>query len=525
MNAFTRKLRSLSGWSGPLRVLRRVEWNPVFVKEMRQAVRGTILTWSLMGSMALMAGVGTVALAMSNEQPGSSVFTAIVAMLGLACLVAVPFHCLARTIQDRDENSLELLHGTGLTPGQVIRGKLYAGAYLTWTYVCAGLPFLMLATLLGNVDLRLVAGAAGGLFVGGCEMVFLAVLLACVPMHKGFKYALMLLLLWGLLMVGGSLALMAAMGAVSYGVFISTSPVAPGWERFMGPAWTVAGLALVYRTAVALISPASWNRALPLRLWGSILWLLLGAASVGWALDARDAGPVNGWATITVLAMVPVLLVLVCQRQELSHRVLRSIPRSPWLRVPAWLLYNGTAGGLLWASALLAGTVVVTLGTVAQLNSSAALGSPADEDHELAQRLGAVAAYLLAYFWTGVCLARWAGLSKHRAVPVLAVALVAGAAVLLPAVPVLVQERFSWQSFTAFQPGNILNVMVCPAEGDLRSHWAFSAIWVALGLVLNMRWLWRQWLSFRPAALQSVPAPGPIPPRMNEVPGPSQAFS
>jgi hypothetical protein len=67
------------------------------------------------------------------------------------------------------------------------------------------------------------------------------------------------------------------------------------------------------------------------------------------------------WVVLMGMVACVQIIVAVNEREQWSPRVGRTIPRSWWLRVPAFFLYSGSAGGVLYALLLFG----LTLGTVA----------------------------------------------------------------------------------------------------------------------------------------------------------------
>jgi hypothetical protein len=100
-----------------------------------------------------------------------------------------------------------------------------------------------------------------------------------------------------------------------------------------------------------MVSPPSANRALPSRV------CLLAALPVTWAVFTAWEGNLTGREGMLLVLWVALLSGLCClqlviavnEREAWGPRVARTIPRRWWLRLPAFLLYSGSAGGVLFA--------------------------------------------------------------------------------------------------------------------------------------------------------------------------------
>jgi hypothetical protein len=125
-----------------------------------------------------------------------------------------------------------------------------------------------------------------------------------------------------------------------------------------------AVMGLFYSYAVAVISPPTSNRMFPVRLFlaGLVVVTLAGVAISSFSVpsDMRSA-PVILFLTLIMPVLFFQMWISICEREHLGPRVLRAIPRSALLRPFAFLLFTGSAGGVLF-SALAIG---VSLGSCA----------------------------------------------------------------------------------------------------------------------------------------------------------------
>ena len=59
-------------------------------------------------------------------------------------------------------------------------------------------------------------------------------------------------------------------------------------------------------------------------------------------------------------------------------------------------------------------------------------------------------------------------------------------------------NQLSWRSVEGLQLGNIFNVFSLRDDSDRNLHLLFAAVWLAVALVLNANWFFRQLRNFRP---------------------------
>jgi len=484
---------------------REWELNPMVVKELRQAVR----SWAVTGMLLLFLFVLFVtALGMmvmntfeiyGNQRLGAEVFQVFVAILATASLGFIPLYLGIRLGAERQENNLDLLYITTLTPGRVIRGKFFCGAYIGLLFFSACMPFMAFTSLLRGVDLPSIFAVLAFLFFAVCAMNQVAIFVACLPASRPFKVLLGLIVL-GLCVtaifpiVFSSIEMMrsgigAMMGARSFWITFGT-----------GFGIALALLALLYFLSVALISPPSANRALPVRVYLTALWLFGAALSFRWVWRERNVTMMLPWGITSFLLLTIALLVVISGNDNLSLRVQKQIPAGGLRRRLAFVAYNGTAGGVVWVLALMALTYALTMffQFVPPFGSSAAHALNSDDLTEFFTVSTSTLLYTLAYALTALFLQR----TFLKKVPVkttgaLAI-LLAGGWALLPNLVLFFINKFSWGVLETFQPGNLFNAFTTRKETHRLYHVWFALGWALLALAVNMRWLIRHFAAFRP---------------------------
>ncbi len=80
--------------------------------------------------------------------------------------------------------------------------------------------------------------------------------------------------------------------------------------------------------SVALITPPSANRALPVRIYVTAIWLLGGLLSFVWVTQTGEADRMFAWTYPTFGLMMFALLVTISNTDQISLRVRRTIPQT-----------------------------------------------------------------------------------------------------------------------------------------------------------------------------------------------------
>lgn len=192
------------------------EWNPIFVKEMRQAVRGQ---WVLTMFLALLTVMFIVSAAMllagdlARTHLGRELFLALLGVLTLLTGLCVPAWSGGRMLQERDSpDGVDMLYYTPMLAEEIIQGKFLSNVTLTAVFFSAGAPFLAVTPLLRGVDVPTVIMVT---CLGFLTVVLLsqgALVVASLPIQRAWKIAVGMVVA-----VAGSPFLLAWVGVcVSY---------------------------------------------------------------------------------------------------------------------------------------------------------------------------------------------------------------------------------------------------------------------------------------------------------------------
>lgn len=480
------------------------EFNPVVIKELRQAVR----SWAVTGMLLLFLLVLFItALAMlvtqnigleANLELGGSMFSAFMVILAGASVFFIPLYIGIRVATERQENNPDLLYVSTLSPARIIRGKFYCGAYMALLFFSSCMPFMAFTNLLRGVDLPTVFFILGCLFLAVCAANMLAIFFACLPMSRPFKV---------LLVIGGffqSFGIVVPLVAFSFDLMRSGVGAMMSGRIFWintvtGIGIGLAVIGLFFVMSVALISPPSANRALPVRAYLTLVWLLGGLLSVGWVVHLGDLSPIYLWSIPTFVLMMFALLVTISNSDHLSLRVRRSIPQTGLKRLLAFVYFNGAAGGLVWVAAILATTYFVIRG-LSEVFSNRAISA-----EEGGNWFATTAAYAFAYALTSLSLhRRFMSRRPPKLAGVLAVML-AGAWAVVPSIVLFFLNLLSWKSIDGLQLGNIFNVFSLHDDGQRFSQQLFAFGWLLVMLLINAKWFSRQVKNFQPFNLTPPP--------------------
>ena len=487
------------------------EMNPIVVKELRQAVRSRAVTIML---LLFLAALFVTALGFlisqsfqvdANLSLGGSLFSAFAGVLAFSSLIFIPLYVGIRVTVERQTHNQDLLYVSTLSPGRIILGKFLCGAYVTGLFFSACMPFMAFTNLLRGVDLPTVFFILAYLYLAVCAVNQAAIFLACLPISLPVKILLGLIGLGFCLSLSGSLVGSAfLMMEEGVGALMSHSAFWYGILTFLTLISAVTGLFFVL--SVALIAPPSANRALPVRLYLTVIWLIAGLIALGWHWKQPGAPYVALWEYFSLLLFLFALLVVISNADEFSRRVRRTIPANGLKRAFAFLFYNGAAGGLVWIILL---TLITYLLTSAVLQADArAVHRPGlsgitgfdDSMLDFQFKLGIVLLYSFAYALTALFLHRRFWPQRPAKITSLIAIILAAGWALLPAFILFFMNKLSWQSIEGMQLGNVFNVFSMRDAASLPPHLGFAAGWLGLGVLLNLRWFFRQLKNFAPVA-------------------------
>jgi ABC-type transport system involved in multi-copper enzyme maturation permease subunit len=469
--------------------------NPIVVKELRQAVQSRFVTVVIILFLAVeLVAIGLFLLASedigSDFEAGRNVFGVLQGILLAVCLLFVPLYTGIRLAAERSETNVDLLFITTIRPSSIIWGKFLAGMVVTVLIYSACAPFMVLTYLLRGIDLPTIALILGLNLLVIMAATQLGLLAASISVSLVLKI-IVAIILFIAIVAGYGVTMSGSTSLLYFGIGGTMST----WD-FWGPVLSAVAMALVFVGllfffCVALISPTSSNRALPLRIYLTTAWLVTGG--IFWAVTEGMGNPfyLLAWAGCSALVFTMMLFIVVCERDGWGPRMQRNIPRRRWLRPLAFLFYSGSAGGLLWCVTLIAASLAVFYYYGRQH------GLP--HIQEAAEIFLAMALYGLCYALTATLLVRYLLPLKTTATFAIALFLMTVGCVLPPLV------MFFWDP-AAWDLGSKLWMLANPigvtAQHDdaafrERCLW-LTGIWAATVMALLVPWFIKQVRAFRP---------------------------
>lgn len=493
--------------------------NPIVVKELRQAVQSRIVAAALflfLGLQVLILGIVVLATALGSGPErvdysiGREVFLALNTTLVIVCMLLIPPYTGVRLALERSDTNTDLLFISSLRPRHIIRGKFFAAVILLLLILSAWAPFLAFAYLLRGIDVPTIFFVLGVDFVTVLAGTAVAVLFGSIPGNWAVRIVFALVALNVLFSLAWT-SIASVFGLLEWG----------GLEVDRWEFWAAAGTAaaavlavvgLFLSFAVALISPPSSNRAFPVRLAMLLIWILSAGIAAGWAYYQNDAAPVLVWLIVLSILYGLGLLIAIGERQHWSPRVARTIPRRWWARVPAFLLYSGAAGGIVYTALMIGLTVFAGIAAVE-------LFGPRLSEEVVPRVVGVLALYVFAYCMVSLFLTRASPRFAARPALTFLVALVL--LILGSLVPFLLGYFISRDDYFVDRLSNnpwwwIANPVAAAIEVGNRGRFQqiyFTCAASAAGLVtlLALPWFYRQWRRFRPPepVLDAQPAEAP----------------
>jgi hypothetical protein len=486
---------------------RLTDWpNPVVVKELRQAVNGRFTGAVLISLLCLQLLIialsvlfGDVERFAQSRGMGRELFATLQATLLFSATVAMPLYAGVRAMMERTGNNLDLLYVTTLPPRQIVSGKLQAASLLTALVYVASLPLMSLCYLLRGIDLPSMAVVVAGGFLLVVNAIVLALAVGCLPAGRLLRILFAVGFLALLMMVMG-FATALARWAITSGMGSRVTTWAFWQVALVMVALDLLGMRLVFLLTVAMVSPPTSNRALPVRRFLALLWVLtLGAAAVS-ALLVRAKWPLEGWMYLATWSAAPLLLAAASGRDRPSAAVVRQLPRNAVLRLLAFPFVSGAPSGFAFALLWLTATLYVGWALQGVLPAFVRF------DGELPGQLTIVAAYLLGYAGTSAMLVRgplrrW--LKPHQTW-VIALFLAALGSTLPPILAFMLDPHALQQS-QSFGPWLALNPGIAFREETHELATRVAWVWTGLVAAGGARW----WLRRAGELALAAPAPAP----------------
>lgn len=471
--------------------------NPIVIKELRQAVQSRFVSAVLLVLLAIQLAAIAIYLLMSREvsanfQAGQETFMILLGVLLAASLLFVPIYTAVRLLAERSDTNVDLLFITTIRPRSIIAGKLLAAAAITILIFSACMPFLTFTYFLRGVDLPSVFIVLVMSFTVIIVCSQIGVFIACLPGNRVFKVIYGLLAL-NTLWIAFGLTMAGATGLMRFGVGSALN----SWD-FWGPALAIALVVLgmggaLFVLSVALITPATANRALPVRLFLSSAWLVSGVTTTIWSRVEKTCEPVIAWMVLSVIIGCIALFAAISEREQLGRRVARKVPAG-WWRMIVFPFFSGAASGVVW-SCLMIGASLGFLWVWGEIFP----GFKGQSDkREALIWMGGMSLYAYCYALTGAALRRY----LLRRLPPGATWLVSVVLLALGSiVPFLIGYLLSFgEVWKTEEVGGWLigNPFAWGIKESRELYFIFTCAWAAPVTAVNLPWLIEAIKNFRP---------------------------
>ncbi len=330
--------------------------NPIAIKEMRQAVNGNFITWLLIFFLAAQCVIVGFPLIFNNDTVadnfslGRLIFNLLLLVLLMTSILFLPSYITIRFTLERTKKNIDLFFFTNMRPVSIILGKTLAAMLLTLLFFSASVPFMTFTFLLRGLDLPSIFIVLFFNFLVVIFVIQLAILTATLPggaISRGIS-AFAVISLFFFLFAG---ALFYSHNMLESGIG-STMNSGDFWVNgiiITSFVLTIAGL--LFLLSVSIITSPSSNKSFSIRLYLVLLWFISGIITHLYSsIYSKDYFTI--WITIMTLLFCISMIIATSERQELGPRIRKKIPEKLYLRVPAFLLFSGSAGGIAFAAVM-----------------------------------------------------------------------------------------------------------------------------------------------------------------------------
>jgi len=474
--------------------------NPIAIKEMRQATKGKFISWTLMIFILIeLAIIGLVLLLSKNPGQnfsiGRELFAGLLAVLLLTCLFFLPCYVGIRLASERSGNNVDLFFITTLSPNRIIWGKLFNGIVLTLLFFSAAVPFLTLTYLLRGLDIPSMFLLLGldFLIVIGC--IQFGILLGTLPggtVSKGLRFLFGL----GVLMSVFGMSMQSSFGMLFFGIGSLLTTSSFWWIASLTVGTIVLVTSFFYVISVAVISPESSNRILPIRIYLLSAWLL--SLFISW-LSFNAMGQIEimqAWIMVMMLVFAFSMVGAVSERDKWGPRISRKIPKNRFLRLLSFPFFTGAPCGIIFNTVLIALTLLmytVVTGDITNIT----FGTMHLSGAKYGVLMASLSLFIFSYTMLGLFVRRMF-LNNYNATPIVFATLLLP--VLGSSIPVLIGFMLRTDPMQDISPMWLLgNPFVLFYEWGVREavfiFWGCCAVLIA---IIHLPWLIAKFREFKP---------------------------
>lgn len=475
---------------GPGSLIDRIDdlLNPIIVRELRQVVRGKFIWSVLILFLVFQCAILSISIAgrgMTSRSVGMDTLSFLFSILFFASFLLIPLFNGFKFAREQSEGSDELLFITTITPEAIIRGKFAASMIFILMLYSAFSPFMAMTFFLSGVDLPMTFMTLFIAFilsaVGSMAQICFATLARDGHSQQFFRGIAVFVQITTFFSISGSGSDMLRYGASSY--FGSSDPLPVVISIVLG---SLALTYFLYLASAAVISPAGSNRMYPVRRGATVIWLLSLILAVFWAERHGTGSFLFTWLVAVSSLLVIAVLVAVSERDFLTERVAREIPHKRPFRDLAFLMYSGAAGGIAWVIVMMLLTVCVIAFFPFNTGISSLRGLS-----EAMPAFMIFTVYCLAYAMIGSVIRRKLLYNYIEIRNTWVVALLVCTAFSI--LPVFL-GAFTGFDAESLMIGNPFMMAANKLEGGF-----FAALFFLLAIILNFRWLSRQYKAFMTA--------------------------
>lgn len=494
------------------------DWiNPIAVKELRQVVKSRLVTVILMVFLFLMLFVMGINLLFTQSSVGDprgmaggrSVFIAFQTILLPTLMLVIPIYAAARMSSERSETNVDLLFISALSPSSIILGKFVAALMIAILIFSIFAPFMLFTYLLRGVDLSMIIYVLIVDIMAMLGATIFALFLGSISCGRGLKIFVNLVGFYGVFNIW--IVLMTYTNMVISGEFFGSDE----WSFLvLGTVWALLECFLLYSYAIALISSPSSNRMLPVRLAQLSFWFMSILVLFVYILLSPVLGfsqvrlVIGFWFGINMFHLSIYYVIATCERTECGPRIARTIPKNQLWRILGFLLYTGSAGGVLFTLIFM----VLTLFIVFLLQYEM-FGLPIKDLIDFIAIWSIIAVYTICYCQSAALIRYY--FLKNQINPaytwVLGLVLLA-IGIFVPSVFAIIFNISTNYEFSMWMiPNPFIAVITIPKYGFDHIIWylmlLFLVIWLALLALASIPWLRVQIKQFVPFTKKPILVP------------------
>jgi len=323
--------------------------NPVFVKEIRQSLRGRFFRTAFF--MALAAAWITTLFVLSNglrngeQTSGQWFFLWQHGLYILTSFIVIPQLANRGMSAEREENTFDALMISGLSPARIVMGKVLAASVLQGLFLFAFLPFLSLGFAFFGLDLATSLIILLFTTVGGTGFALFGILAACLAKTRASNNLMQGMFTIGTVglsmsWIGFSSAVIMDLGLVSlFGgeLFAGVAVTLLLWYLFLY--WTFAF------TAATLTHPEE-NASARIRFASLLLSLAALLGAITHLSFVPDPEILNIWVVSILLFTMLTHIPSITEEDTLGRRALADLSMKKWRRPGMSLFLKGGNRGV-----------------------------------------------------------------------------------------------------------------------------------------------------------------------------------